>query len=313
MNYYDDQLQKLLNQCARKRKLESTIRELQSQRDQYAAQAEALKQCFEKEQEDVDRLEGRSLAAFFYHVLGKKDEKLAKEREEAYAARVKYDAASRELDGAQEDLRRCQEELSSLGNCESQYAFMLEEKTQAVKNAGGPVGEQILKLEEQISALQSQERELEEASSAGQKALSIADQVLSSLDSAENWGIWDAVGGGLLSDMVKHDHLDTAQENVELLQSQLRSFKTELADVTLDADLQVSIDGFLRFADYVFDGIFADLAVLDHIHQSQRQVRDTRGQIDNVLQHLRTRTNQVQREQSQLRREITRLAASVAM
>ena len=39
MNYYDDQLKELLDQCDRKRKLESSIRELTAQRDQYAAQA----------------------------------------------------------------------------------------------------------------------------------------------------------------------------------------------------------------------------------------------------------------------------------
>ena len=37
------------------------------------------------EQADVDRLEGHSLAAFFYQVIGKMDEKLDKERQEAYA------------------------------------------------------------------------------------------------------------------------------------------------------------------------------------------------------------------------------------
>ena len=41
-----------------------------------------------QEQADVDRLEGHSLATFFYQVIGKMDEKLDKERQEAYAARV---------------------------------------------------------------------------------------------------------------------------------------------------------------------------------------------------------------------------------
>ena len=54
--------------------------------------------------QDVDRLEGRSLSAFFYNVIGKMDEKLTQEKQEAYAARVKYDAAARELAGIEEDL-----------------------------------------------------------------------------------------------------------------------------------------------------------------------------------------------------------------
>ena len=44
------------------------------------------------------------------------DEKLTQERQEAYAARVRYDAAARELSGSEEDLARCQAELEELGD-----------------------------------------------------------------------------------------------------------------------------------------------------------------------------------------------------
>ena len=313
MNYYDQQLKELFAQCARKRRLEASAAELRRQRDTYAARAEELEQAMQEEQADVDRLEGRSLAAFFYNVVGKMDEKLTKERQEAYAARVKYDAAARELAGAEEDLCRCQAELDTLGDCEVRYAALLREKTQAVKAAGGAVAEQILALEERSAYLESQERELREASAAGQNALSTAEQTLESLNSAENWGTWDLVGGGLMADLAKHSRLDDAQESVEYLQSQLRAFRTELADVTISADFQVNIDGFLRVADYIFDGIFADWAVLDQINRSQAQVEDTRDQISGVLHHLHQMTDQAEEERAGLQQEIERLVSSVPM
>lgn len=313
MNYYDQQLKELFAQCARKRRLEASAAELRRQRDTYAARAEELEQAMQEEQADVDRLEGRSLAAFFYNVVGKMDEKLTKERQEAYAARVKYDAAARELAGAEEDLCRCQAELDTLGDCEVRYAALLREKTQAVKAAGGAVAEQILALEERSAYLESQERELREASAAGQNALSTAEQILESLNSAENWGTWDLVGGGLMADLAKHSRLDDAQESVEYLQSQLRAFRTELADVTISADFQVNIDGFLRVADYIFDGIFADWAVLDQINRSQAQVEDTRDQISGVLHHLHQMTDQAEEERAGLQQEIERLVSSVPM
>lgn len=313
MNYYDDQLKELLDQCARKRRLEAFQKELTAQRDQYAAQADALKKRLEEERADVDRLEGRSLAAFFYSMTGKRGEKLDKERQEAYAVQAKYDAAARELAQAEEELRRCRSELNAVWDSESRYQALWKEKIQAVKQAGGPEGERILSLEERISVLEAQERELGEAASAGQKALSIAEQMLSSLDSAEGWGTWDLVGGGLVADLAKHGHLDTAQGLVERLQSQLRVFKTELADVTLDGELQVSIEGFLRFADYFFDGIFADWMVLDRIYQSQRQVEDTKRGIDQVLLCLKKHLAQAEQEKLGCRREIDRLTSSVAL
>ena len=97
MRPYDEQLRALQAQCARKKKLEATVAELRAQRDTYTARTQELEQQFQEEQADVDRLERRSLSAFFYQVIGKMDEKLTQEKREAYAARVKYDAAVREL------------------------------------------------------------------------------------------------------------------------------------------------------------------------------------------------------------------------
>ena len=313
MNHYDEQLRELQAQCTRKKKLEASAAELRTQRDTYRLRAQELEQSFQQEQADVDRLEGRSLSAFFYNVIGKMDEKLTQEKQEAYAARVKYDAAARELAGIEEDLHRCEAELESLQGCESRYEAVLKEKIQAVKKAGGDVAEQILKLEERTAYLESQKRELEEAVSAGRAALTTADQIAGSLDSAEGWGTWDLFGGGLISDLAKHSHLDDAQASVEFLQSQLRRFKTELSDVTISADFQVNIDGFLRVADYLFDGIFADWTVLDQIHQSQAQIQDTRSQICNVLDYLHALMDQAAAEQADLRHELEELVNRVPM
>ena len=307
MKLYDEQLQKLQERIARKRQLEAQVSELRTQHSTLSARVQELEAIRMQEQADVDKLEGRSLAAFFYHVIGKMDEQLNKEREEAYAARVKYDTAARELSAVEEELARYEAELADLHDCERQYDTVLKEKADAVKAAGGTAAEEILKAEERLAFLDSQSRELQEAVSVGSSALSTTDQVLSSLDSAEGWGTWDLLGGGLISDLAKHSHLDEAQDNIECLQSQLRRFKTELADVRISADMQVNVDGFLRFADYFFDGLFADWAVLDKISQSQERVRSTRCQIESVLSRLDGMQRSVEREQAQLQNKLDSL------
>ena len=307
MTYYDEKLQQLQEQMARSKQLEAMIKELRNQRDSLTAQVRELESIKLEEQADVDRLEGRSLAAFFYNVIGKMDEQLDKERQEAYAARVKYDAAARELEGVEADLRRYESELSALRGCERRYDAVLKEKADAIKAAGGSNGEEILKLEERSAFLESQKKELQEAISAGNAALSTTQQVLSSLDSAEGWGTWDLFGGGLVADLAKHSHLDEAQGAIEQLQSQLRRFKTELADVTIQTDMQVNVDGFLRFADYFFDGLFADWAVLDKINQSQSQVQNTKSQIASVLSRLDSMMRTLEQEQVQIKSKLDTL------
>ena len=307
MTYYDEKLQQLQEQMARSKQLEAMIKELRNQRDSLTAQVRELESIKLEEQADVDRLEGRSLAAFFYNVIGKMDEQLDKESQEAYAARVKYDAAARELEGVEADLRRYESELSALRGCEHRYDEVLKEKADAIKAAGGSNGEEILKLEERNAFLESQKKELQEAISAGNAALSTTQQVLSSLDSAEGWGTWDLFGGGLVADLAKHSHLDEAQGAIEQLQSQLRRFKTELADVTIQVDMQVNVDGFLRFADYFFDGLFADWAVLDKINQSQSQVQNTKSQIASVLSRLDSMMRTLEQEQVQIKSKLDTL------
>jgi len=89
-----------------------------------------------------------------------------------------------------------------------------------------------------------------------------------------------------MADLAKHSELDDAQRLVEQLQVQLSRFKAELADIEISAELQLSIDGFLRFADYFFDGLWADWTVRDQIDAARARVRDTQNQIDRLLSRL---------------------------
>ena len=307
-----EDLRRLRAQVERKRQLETIVQELQTHRAGLTSWVQELQRQMQLEQADVDRLEGHSLAAFFYGVVGKMDEKLTKERREAYAARVKYDAAARELSGLEAELLEREAEQRTLSGCESRYAQALRARGEALKAAGGAVGAEILKLEARLAELESQRRELREAVSAGEAARNTADAILSSLGSAEGWATWDLVGGGLISDLAKHGHLDDAQQMVEQLQVQLRRFKTELADVTIQADLQISIDGFLRFADYFFDGLFADWMVLDRIGQSQSQTQETRNQIQLVLDRLEALLRAADREQQETKARLDQVITESA-
>lgn len=282
-----DHIHELQQKAARKSLLERKLYELHKQRHQYENTVISLRAAFRKEQEDAERLEGKSLANYFYQVIGKLDDKLDQERREAYAAKVKLDAAERELAGIKSDIKDTQEQITEALVAEARYKDALEAKRIQLKASGTLVADQILSLEEKIAALQAQMQEIREAISAGHRARGTADRILSELEDADDWNTWDMFGGGgIITHIAKHEHLDTAQELVSELQSNLRRFKTELTDIQINANMQVNIDGFLRFADYFFDGLFADWAVGDKISQSQKSVSSTKGQINKMLGKL---------------------------
>lgn len=307
MTYYDEELQTLQKQLARKKHLQALLKELHSQRAELEQRVSELKAVMDKEQSDVERLEGRGLTALFYGIVGKKEEKLNEQRREAVTARAKYDVATQEMDLVLRRINRYEEELVSYDKVEMRYAYALKQKVQLLKSTATPVSEKILQYEEQLSNLENQKREIKEAISAGTKAKNIANQVLSELDDAEGWGTWDLLGGGLISDLAKHSSLDDAQEEIEHLQVQLRRFKTELADVTIRAEMQVNVDGFLRFADYFFDGLFADWAVLDKIEESQAEVKNIISQIQAVLDKLASMLSRAENEQKTVQAKLDAL------
>lgn len=264
MNYYDSELQRLQSEIMEKQRTDAKLSDLLLQQSDLEKKTEELEKTMQKEQDDVDRLNGRSLAAFFYRATGKIGEKLTKEEAEAYAASVKYEAAKNELQAVSDDIDYCQRRLSQLQDCEQQYEKVLEEKTEQIKKSGVPEAGRIMNLENEIAFLETQQKEIQEAVTAGKRALDITRKILEDLDSAKNWSTFDLMGGGLIADMAKYDRLNKVQDKIQDLQAALRGFRTELADVTerISGDLHVEIGDFLHFADYFFDGLFTDLSLI---------------------------------------------------
>lgn len=310
---YDERLKELREKISQKESLEAKCRELKAQREELDSRVQELESVMQKEWADVDRLEHMSLSALFYTALGKKEERLEKEKLEAYAAKAKYDSAVRELRFVEEDIRCVEEQLAEIVEGKREYEELLQKKMAEIKASHLAEAAAILRLEEQIAVQESRRKEISEAITAGSCALHTTEQILGSLDDAENWSTWDVLGGGLIADIEKHSHLDEAQSQVQQLQSELRQFKTELADVTIQAEIQVSIDDFLRFADYFFDGLFADWAVMNQITESQASVQNTKSQIEAVLSDLRRQETAAEEKMAALEAEKAAVIESVAL
>lgn len=290
-------LRALCEQAAGKSSLESKLQELNRQKARYQHEIFDLEELLAKEQSDVQKLEGRSLTNYFLQVIGRMDRKLDQERREAYAAQVKVDAAIRELHGVEEDICRIERQLYETRVAEMRYEEGLQEKRAALKASGTPVAAQILELEQQSAALQARNKEILEAISAGRSARITAERILSKLQTADNWNTWDLFGGdGIITHMAKYSNLDDAQGLVYQLQGDLRRFRTELADIRITTDAQVSVEGFLRFADYFFDGLFADWAVGNRISQAQGSVSKTKRQIEQTVSELERLLRQTEQQ-----------------
>ena len=130
------------------------------------------------------------------------------------------------------------------------------------------------------------EKEKQEAIDAGNKALRSLRKAQENLDSAKGWGIFDMLGGGFLSTMVKHSKVDQAKENMEQAKYDLRNFSKELNDVNIACNLNIETGDFLSFADWFFDGLIVDWMMQDRINQASQQVEEAIRRVEDILRQL---------------------------
>ena len=129
-------------------------------------------------------------------------------------------------------------------------------------------------------------KEKSEAVAAADEALACLRRADSDLGSANNWGLFDIFGGGLIATAVKHGKINDSNDDLEQARRALRVFAQELGDVEGFVDARVEVDDFLHFADYFFDGLVADWLVQSKIGEARDQVRRATRQVEEIRQAL---------------------------
>lgn len=310
MDDFERELKRLREEVARSEQLKSRLGGLKSRREQLAAQEEELRERRVDEAEDVEQLEGRSLARYFYSLMGSLDERLERERKEAREAAVRHDSVVYELGDVDDDIEETMRELSELMGCEQRYESAIERHAESLKASGTPRGKRLMELERAMAMLDRRERETDEAIAAGMNAADAASRVADSLSGASAWGVVDVFSDGILADIMKYSHIDNAQAEMEQLRVALRRFDTELADIGATIDTNVA-GGFLGFADIFFDNFFTDFAVRSRINNALGSAEDVLRRIEDALARLRALKEECGGERVRLEDEYERVVTNM--
>ena len=282
-----NQLAQAYQKAARLHKIDAMLEQLRSEQKDLKQQKRELAEILVKETGDVRKLEGKSLAALFYTVLGKLDERVDKEKEEELAARLKYDQAGQDLQDIREQIERLEAERPAYAESEQEFAALYQQRQAELLQGNDLMARQLFALTEETKRLKIKLQEIEEATLAGEEALDNLGRVRKRLDSAHSWGTFDLLGGGLLSGLAKHSHIDEAKELMGEAQHLLRRFSAELADIEMGADFAVSTQGFAKFADFFFDGLISDWYMQSQITHSMDSVFEAEDQVTEVMERLR--------------------------
>lgn len=279
-----------------KRKLEAMLAEARHHLQEDEQRCTTLQQQLASEKADVDRLEGFSLTALFYTILGTKEERLDKERQEHLAARLKHEEAVEAVHDAKQQVQRLQQDLAAVRDADDRYEQLLDEKHRLLVETRDQRAEALLGFTERLTDLAADEKELQEAIRAGKSAREALERVRAELRSAENWGTWDMLGGGLMATMAKHSRIDTAKRHAQTAQRYLRRFQEELADAGERLHVSLQIGEFSTFADYFFDGLIADWAVQSKVQNASAACSSAISQVNAAVAGCQGRLSQVEQE-----------------
>jgi len=270
-----------------------------------------LNQILNKENLDVTRLEKKSLAHLFYSVLGNIDEKMQKEKQEALAAKLKVEHAEQELNEIKHRISELTEEKKHYLECESNYHRLLHEKKELLMKNDPQIAEQFLELEERKENAKNNKKEIQEAIVKGNYVLHNIEETLNSLGKAEGWGTWDMFGGGFISDLAKHSHLDKAKEAADKIQFALYEFRTELADIQIYNNIQINTGGFGKFADIFFDGLIADWSMQSKIREAKQSVNGVKKQVETVMMKLNIMLNNEESNIKQIEKKLENIITNI--
>jgi prefoldin subunit 5 len=279
-----------------KGKLESSIKMLNDELDKKRSKAQALKEQLESELKDVEKLEGISFSSLVFSLLGKKEERLAKEKEEYLSVKLKYDDCLKAIKELENELSNVKNKLKNYEGLEDEYNRKIAEKKEIILRNEGENSQNLRNALDRINDLKIDIKEVREAIYAGARAYDALNQMEDSLEDAKGWGTWDMLGGGLISNMAKHSAIDKAKNISHDFQYLLKSFVKELEDVNEFTNIEVNISSFLGFADFFFDGFFVDWYVQSKINDSLDRVREASHKVESIIQKLKNDLSNLEKE-----------------
>ena len=127
-------------------------------------------------------------------------------------------------------------------------------------------------------------REIQEAIEAADNALDHLERANRMLSSASGWGLFDTLGGGFISGLIKHSKMNDAEYEIDQAKRALERFSKELRDV--DGYSSVHINGFLTFGDLFCDGFLMDVIVQSQIGKAKKECENAINQVTRIKKDL---------------------------
>ena len=292
--------------------LEEQLAFTESRLSKEEEEARLLLDKYGKEFSDVERLKSDSLSATILRLSGLYKNKITKESNEMYNAKMVLDKSSGRIKELRADIGELTGRISELKIENDKYKEEYIRRSKILEDSvNGDSSIRYKRLRSEQDLLITGMAEIEEAIKAAGDVIDTSESAIGHLESAEGWATFDVwTRGGIFSHIAKYDHIDEAQDGSNRLNSQLKKLHKELADIKSTVDAGVyGIDSTTRTIDFWFDNIFTDLNVRDSIRDDMYKMITLRVKVHKIISKLETDRSDLKKRISELDVEISDMIA----
>ena len=239
-----DKFCKLCEELTIKNKIDPILSDLYAKRDELESALKDLGTSLQKEQADVEKLEGVTVSSVFYTVIGQKDKKLEKEKAEAFDAEEKFSEIQDQLDEINEEITKHERELRAVRGCDLRYGRLLPQIIDEIKAIDSPASKAIIDTVDSLTRIEAKLTALDEALALCTEALNNAKSAEKSLAISENYAqslsLFNAKHNAPLRSDIKIN-LTQAQQTVDTLCRQIKRLDASLVGSQINFDINIEV------------------------------------------------------------------------
>ena len=277
MAYDNAKLVELFEKIQRKNHLEDVLKELRENIAQLEPEVRKLMTQMYIEQEDVDKIEGNGLKSFFYSLTGRKHDIIDKERQEAYDAKKKYDAANFQLETMKNDLKRYIDEYNEVRYLEPDYEKAIKEKIEYIREIKSPAAKQIAELDEQIEDMMKKNNDLRHLRTLANRAIGTAEHMKTVLTQVKKLNTKDMLGMDMASSgqhvaREKHELMSQAETLNNNLFAELYDLEKQTRGVAVKNNISIRTTKVGYIMDWQFDNFSQDLDTMISVNKALKNL-----------------------------------------
>jgi hypothetical protein len=243
-----------------------------------------LQSQLKKETTDYAKIEGLSIKKLLKLFSEHYEEMMDKEYREMKIAQYKHDALLEHMKSSQDEIANISELLSQYETVDTSYNTLLNAKRNWLAQNGIMVVEN---YESSIRRFESRQKEIDEALIVCRKLIASLSSAKDDLASAKGWGMFETLGDGLISDIVKQDQLKRVSQYILDSSEKAKRLTSELSDLKPYFDFEiVEIDALSKTYDIFFDQIFLDSAIQRQIEDAYLKICKNQALAESVLKKL---------------------------